>query len=296
MARRRLLSHFHMAGWAEEQITGIDYLFFLRRLITEVENNWSSIAQTLNTMRDLLIQRQTMLLNVVVNAANRETVCSKLETFLSQIPNEPVKWAAWMPQYPATNEGLAIPARVNYVGMGVPLYAGGYKLHGSLLVIHHYLASTWLMEQIRIKGGAYAAMTSFDIPSGIFSYTSYRDPNLTGTLAVYEASGDFLRRLALTDAELTKAIISAIGLMDTYQLPDTRGYESLKHDLIGLSDDYRQQLRDEVLSTTRQDFSAVGETLSDLNDTVQIVVVGSSEVLAEAGFIRNNLWAIQSIL
>lgn len=53
---------------------------------------------------------------------------------------------------------------------------------------------------------------------------SYRDPNLLKTLDVYDATANFLRELELDDDTLTKAIIGAIGDVDSYQLPDAKGY------------------------------------------------------------------------
>lgn len=60
--------------------------------------------------------------------------------------------------------------------------------------------------------------------AGVFSYLSYRDPNLLKTLEVYDGTANFLRELELDDDTLTKAIIGTIGDVDAYQLPDAKGY------------------------------------------------------------------------
>lgn len=59
---------------------------------------------------------------------------------------------------------------------------------------------------------------------GVFSFLSYRDPNLLKTLDIYDATADFLRELEMDDDTLTKAIIGTIGDVDAYQLPDAKGY------------------------------------------------------------------------
>lgn len=65
----------------------------------------------------------------------------------------------------------------------------------------------------------------FNLPFlGVFSFLSYRDPNLLKTLDVYDATGDFLRDLEMDNDTLTKAIIGTIGDVDSYQLPDAKGY------------------------------------------------------------------------
>ncbi|RYQ90141.1 hypothetical protein Ahy_B09g096399 isoform F [Arachis hypogaea] len=50
------------------------------------------------------------------------------------------------------------------------------------------------------------------------------DPNLLKTLDVYDGTGDFLRELEMDNDTLTKAIIGTIGDVDSYQLPDAKGY------------------------------------------------------------------------
>ena len=104
------------------------------------------------------------------------------------------------------------------------------------------------------QGGAYGGFCSFDMDSGVYSFLSYRDPNLRQTLENYDRTGDFLRNLELSDAELVKSIIGSIGSIDGYQLPDAKGFTSLQRHLIGRTDAARQQYRDEVLSTTAVDF------------------------------------------
>ena len=83
-----------------------------------------------------------------------------------------------------------------------------------------YLRSTWLWGRIRVQGGAYGGFCSFDRRSGTLSFLSYRDPNLLGTLANYDGACRFLRQAELSEQELTRSIIGAIGELDAYELPD----------------------------------------------------------------------------
>jgi Zn-dependent M16 (insulinase) family peptidase len=64
----------------------------------------------------------------------------------------------------------------------------------------------------------------YDFLVGVFSFLSYRDPNLLKTLDVYDGSGAFLRELEMDDDTLAKAIIGTIGDVDSYQLADAKGY------------------------------------------------------------------------
>lgn len=44
------------------------------------------------------------------------------------------------------------------------------------------------------------------------------------TLDIYDGTSNFLRELEMGDDALTKAIIGTIGDVDSYQLPDAKGY------------------------------------------------------------------------
>ncbi len=170
---------------------------------------------------------------------------------------------------------------------GANLYELGYELDGSISVIANIMRLTYLWEKLRVQGGAYGAMTSFDKRSGVFTFLSYRDPNLMGTLQNYDGTADFLRKLDLSDDELTKGIIGAISSLDAYQLPDAKGYTSMIWHLLGESDASRQQYREQVLRTTQADFKAFAEVLAQVKEQGQVVVLGSPDALTA---VNNNNW------
>lgn len=284
----RLGAHFDESGWVSEQTGGVSSLFFIRKLAEEVEHNWPAVLEKLEAIRRILVNRNAMLCNVTLDQANWQDFQPKLEGLLNALPANPVNPAAWSPSDFPQFEGLTIPASVNYVAKGANLYALGYQMHGSLMVISNYLRTSWLWEKIRVQGGAYGGFCVFDKRSGVFSYLSYRDPNLLQTLANYDQTSQFLRQAELSREELTKNIIGVIGQIDAYQFPDAKGYTSLSRYLVGETDEQLQRMREEVLSTTRDDIRAFGEMLAQLNSRGQVVVMGSQEAVSQANAERNG--------
>ncbi len=71
---------------------------------------------------------------------------------------------------------------------------------------------------------------------------------------VYDGTADFLRKLDLDEDALTKAIIGTIGDIDSYQLPDAKGYTAFLRHVLGVTDEERQQRREQILGTTVKDF------------------------------------------
>jgi len=278
----RLRSKFNEASWAAEQMSGISQLFTLRQLIEQVENDWPGVLGKLESVREAVVNREGMLCNVTLDADSWTTVQPQLSTFLQTLPANPSPRVSWKPEYNRANEGLTLPVNVNYVAKGTNIYDLGYELDGSSAVITHYLRATWLWEKIRVQGGAYGAFCSFDQHSGLFVYASYRDPNLLGTIDNYDETSRFLRNLDLSEDELTKSIIGAIGAIDTYQLPDAKGYSSMARYLIGYTDEQRQAFRDQVLTTKPSDFNAFGEILEQVNREGIVVVLGSQDAIEAA--------------
>ena len=284
LVNRRLRARYTAADWAGEQMGGVDYLFFLRQLVDKVENHWTNVLDILEGIRSRLVNRQAMVVNVTLDQAGWKTIQPKLIEFIGRIPEGKQTSAAWETTAYAAMEGLAIPAQVNYVGKSLDLYRHGYQFHGSALVIPPYLRGTWLWEKVRVQGGAYGGMCSLDRLSGIFTFFSYRDPNLDQTLAVFDQSSQFLQNLDLSEPELTKAIIAAIGDLDSYQLPDAKGYTAMVRHLTGIDDALRQRIRDEVLSTTATHFRQFGEALGAAQAEGEIAVLGAQEALAASSF------------
>lgn len=275
----RLRGHFDEAGWVKEQMGGVSHLFTLRRLAREIEEEWGAVLARLEEIRELLINRNGMVANVTLDAENWVVFEPQLRAFIDQIPARPPQPADWEWETAVFHEGLTIPAQVNYVGKGANLYELGYELDGSISVINNTLRMTYLWEKIRVQGGAYGAFNAFDKRSGVYSFLSYRDPNLIATLDHYDRAADFLRRVDLTEDELTKGIIGAISNIDAYRLPDAKGYTSMIWHLLGESDESRQQYREQVLSTTEADFRAFAEVLAEATGQGQVVVLGSAEAI-----------------
>lgn len=289
VANGRLRSTFSESGWASEQTSGVSYLFFLRQLAGQIESDWPGVRQKLEMVRQTLVSRGNLIVNVTLDAENWVQFQPQLADFIAGLPDVPVAVQHWHWQGDTTPEGLTIPAQVNYVAQGVNLYELGYKLHGSIGVINNYLRTTYLWEKIRVQGGAYGGMVSFSRNTGVYSFLSYRDPNLLGTLANYGGVPAFLRQ-PLHDDELTKSIIGTISSMDAYELPDAKGYSSLARYLVNITDAYRQQIRDEVLSTTPAHFAALAEIMADFQAHSRVVVLGSADAIHQANSERGGDW------
>lgn len=292
----RLKARNSQVDWANEQVGGISQLFFLRNLLSQIDQNWEGVQADFTGIRNMLLRQPAMLCNATVDSASWNVVHSQIADFMNNFTSEDLPAVQWQPGPSNHAEGLSVPSQVNFVGKGVNLYNAGYRLHGSAFVIYPYLHFTYMWDRIRVQGGAYGGFTTFDQHSGAFNFLSYRDPNLDKSLDAYSQAGAFLRDLDLTDAELTKAIIGAIGEIDSYQLPDSKGYTSMMRYLLEISDEERQQLRDEVLSTTPEDFHAFGQAIEAALADSAVVVLGSADSIKDSRLNQSGNLVITRVL
>ena len=291
----RLRAKLNRADWAAEHMGGLSYLLFLRYLAKAIDEDWSKVEQDLASLRDLLVNRRRMVVNATAEGRFWNALQDNLSPLLAGLPSLEPKRQAWRVECETGFEGMAIPAQVNYVGKGIDLSAHGYAFHGSHQVINRYLRTTWLWDKIRVQGGAYGAFSLLDRFSGVLSLLSYRDPNLTDTLAAFDGTAAFLRQANIDEAELNKAIVGTIGDLDRYRLPDAKGMTSMIRYLMNDSFERRQRMRDEVLGTTRADFQAFAGWLDYLKDCGLVTVLGdrsSLERAQEQGLELAHLWQV----
>lgn len=292
----RLRSRFHEADWAAEQMNGISYLFFLRDLVRRVETDQDAVTSALQRMRDILVNRRAMLVNVTTDAGNWRRLSPQLAELLEALPLSHAAPASWSRADGSAAQGLTIPAKVNYVGKGADLYRLGYRPSGASLVVAKLLSTTWLWDKVRVQGGAYGGYCSFDRYSGGFTFLSYRDPNLVETLDIYDASPEFLRAASDDKEQLSHSIIGAIGAIDAYMLPSAKGIASMRRYLVGDTDEMRQRMREEVLATTPVDVRVFADALAEVTAKGDIAVLGSPEAIASANAKRPGLLKTSQLL
>jgi presequence protease len=296
MVGMRLRAHFNEADWAAEQMGGVSYLFFLRELARAVDENWPRVLATLERTRDALVNRAAMIVNATVDGNGWTQLEPQIQGLVNALPPGAATRSVWTPQPLPEHEALMAPTQVNFVGKAANIYDLGYSLHGSALVITRYLRASYLWDRVRVQGGAYGAFCQFSHLTGVLTLVSYRDPNLLETLDVFDACSNFLADTELSAEELSKAIIGTIGDLDSYMLPDAKGFASMARKLSGNTEEIRQRLRDDVLGTTAADFKAFAEVLAAVRDHGLVAMLGSESTLAKVHSARPGWLQVTAVL
>ncbi|QDZ25312.1 presequence protease [Chloropicon primus] len=303
----RLHAQRDTASAAGEYMGGVANYHAMKGLAEKLDADWDQVHNDLKLLKNAIFKKKGMLVNLTADEKTLTSIDKDVAGFVDSLPDVgqapsdqgSLLWYEGKDSgllLPKQNELLVVPTQVNYVGKCTNMYKDTpYKQHGSSVVISKYLSTTWLWDRVRVVGGAYGGFCSFDNTSGHFSFMSYRDPNLSKTIDNYDGSTNFLKELTLDKDELTKSIIATMGDIDSYQLPDSKGYTAFMRHLLKVTDEERQQRRDEILSTKLQDFKDFGDALqSALEANSQVCAVTSKDMAKQAEEERKDLGFVTS--
>ncbi len=278
-AGARLRARYTLAGSVGERLRGLSQLFFLRELVERLSADYASVRRDLETLREVILTRRGAVAGLTTSPADMAGFETAVAGFLDRLSDADPAPAVWQQPVVPDAEGIVIPAQVHYVGLGLDLPKTGWTFDGADLVASRYLRMAYLWDRVRVRGGAYGAFCSLDRVAGQAVFVSYRDPNTDATLDAFRQAGRYLMEASLSDEEMSRAIIGAIGDIDSHMLPDAKGHVAMVRRLINDDAEIRAALRAQVLAADINRFRQFGEALDAAAENPSIVVLGPAASL-----------------
>jgi len=178
------------------------------------------------------------------------------------------------------NEGFKTSSKVQYVARTGNFIDRGVAYTGALQILKVILSYDYLWQNVRVKGGAYGCMSSFNrIGEGYL--VSYRDPNLEKTMEIYEGVVDYLKNFNVDDRDMNKFIIGTISNIDRPMNPAAKGSRSMNLYMNHVSAEMIREERDQILDAQQSDIRALADVLQALLDAHELCVIGSEEKIEE---------------
>ena len=178
------------------------------------------------------------------------------------------------------NEGFKTSSKVQYVARTGNFIDRGVEYTGALQILKVILSYDYLWQNVRVKGGAYGCMSSFNrIGEGYL--VSYRDPNLEKTMEIYEGVVDYLKNFNVDDRDMNKFIIGTISNIDRPMNPAAKGSRSMNLYMNHVSAEMIREERNQILDAQQADIRALADVLQALLDAHELCVIGSEEKIEE---------------
>lgn len=247
-AAERAVSYISPIGVVKELTEGIEYYKYLSMLDDDFDNQYDNLVSELKTVLGEILRRDALIVNYTSDRKPEEILTKSLTAFSKKLSTR-LEFDKEKIEINKLNEGFKTASQVQYVATAGNFIKEGLKYTGALSVLQVIFSYDYLWINVRVKGGAYGSMCSFNRSGNVY-FTSYRDPNLMETYNIYKEAASYVEQFNANERDMTKYIIGAIAKLDTPLTPSSEGSFYFLSYLMGITDEELQQTRDEVLNTT----------------------------------------------
>jgi len=277
-AARRVASYHSLISNYSEHLTGLNYYWFLSDLLSDFDNKYNDVLSKLQNVYDMIFNVNNLVVSFTGVQSDYDMFMNDFPTLTESLNQTEYKTEQHVLSVKNINEGIQTSGNVQYVAKGSNFKDLGYTYSGKMTVLTTILNSEFLHDRVRAKGGAYGCSMALS-RIGNVQVTSYRDPNLKETLAVYDDMASFIKDFDLDQESMTKFIIGAISRLDGALTPHMKGRTATADFIAGISQADIQQERDEILSTTPEDIRNFAPMLADLMRKNYRCVLGNDKTV-----------------
>lgn len=264
-----------------DNLGDLKFYDFIKNFLNNFDNEFEKMQTAFARIMPMIFNRHNLLTSITVSTADYNKVVTAITPLMEILPNNIYPKQEIPFAVEKKNEGFITSSQVQYVAKGANFMRLGYKYTGAMKVLETIMRYEYLWTNIRVLGGAYGAFVKFRRDGNMY-FGSYRDPNLVETLQVYDNTAKFLREFAVSDREMTKYIIGTISGMDMPLTPALKGELATSAYISGMTDEMRQQQRNEILTTTQEDIRALADLVDACMKENAICVLGGNNKVTAA--------------
>ena len=275
-AMNRALSGVSVTAAVNERLTGIDYFRLLDYLDRHFDEESDALTERLCQVCRMIFRPENLMVDLTGSKAAAEKIPEFVNTIKNDLYHVSIEEGGFTPVLQKVKEGYKTPGQVLFVCRAGNFRKKGIPYTGTLRALKVMMGYDYLWNQVRVKGGAYGCLCSFG-RSGDCYFVSYRDPNLTKTLDVYEKAADYIASYDADERTLTQFIIGAVSELDTPMNAAAKGLLSLTAFMADLTDEDLQRERDELLATKASDLRRTAEQIRAFMEDDCLCVVGNAE-------------------
>ncbi len=287
-AMTRLESYFSNSGMFYEQTGGLDYYRFVTDISKNFDTKSEQIENKLLKTAQLLFTKQNLVAGVTCTDKDYPPFSGGMEKLVTTLPENDAEMNDWKFDLKKKNEGLLAASKVQYVIQGYDFSKLGYQYSGKMQVLRQVLSTDWLQNQVRVIGGAYGGYAGFS-PNGNVYFASYRDPNLKGTLDIYNKTPDYLNNFEADDKAMTRFIIGTISRLDQPMTVSDKGDLAFRRHFENTTPEYKKAEREAVLTTSPDDIKSMSKLVDEILKKNEICVYGNEQKIKENKALFENL-------
>lgn len=288
VAAMRSMSSFSRYALYQDELKGIAFYRSICRIEKELSESPKSVSDKLAAIAKKLFARNRMLISFTGNNEAYGNAKPSLKKVITGFNKMSAVGNQAEVHFNTAKEAFIDASQIQYVAKTGDFICEGYEYTGALRLLRIILSYDYLWINVRVKGGAYGCMNTF-LRSGESYFVSYRDPNLSDTLDVYDRIPEYIKSFSPDERDMTKYIIGTFSALDTPMNPEAKGSRSLSAYLEGITCEQIQKERDEILNAQPEDIRRLADLVEAVLKKDSICVIGNENMIKESAGLFENV-------
>ena len=288
VAAMRSMSSFSRYALYQDELKGIAFYRSICHIEKELSESPKSVSDKLAAIAKKLFARNRMLISFTGNNEAYGNAKPSLEKVIAGFNKMSAVGNQAEVHFNTAKEAFIDASQIQYVAKTGDFICEGYEYTGALRLLRVILSYDYLWINVRVKGGAYGCMNTF-LRSGESYFVSYRDPNLSDTLDVYDRIPEYIKSFSPDERDMTKYIIGTFSALDTPMNPEAKGSRSLSAYLEGITYEQIQKERNEILNAQPEDIRRLADLVEAVLKKDSICVIGNENMIKESAGLFENV-------
>ncbi len=288
VAAMRSMSSFSRYALYQDELKGIAFYRSICRIEKDLSESPESVSDKLAAIAKKLFARNRMLISFTGNSEAYGNAKLSLEKVIAGFNKMSAIGKQAEVHFNTAKEAFIDASQIQYVAKTGDFICEGYEYTGALRLLRIILSYDYLWINVRVKGGAYGCMNTF-LRSGESYFVSYRDPNLSDTLDVYDRIPEYIKSFSPDERDMTKYIIGTFSALDTPMNPEAKGSRSMSAYLEGITYEQIQKERNEILNAQPEDIRRLAELVEAVLKKDSICVIGNENMIKESAGLFENV-------
>lgn len=288
VAAMRSMSSFSRYALYQDELKGIAFYRSICHIEKELSESPKSVSDKLAAIAKKLFARNRMLISFTGNNEAYGNAKPSSEKVIAGFNKMSAVGNQAEVHFNTAKEAFIDASQIQYVAKTGDFICEGYEYTGALRLLRIILSYDYLWINVRVKGGAYGCMNTF-LRSGESYFVSYRDPNLSGTLDVYDRIPEYIKSFSPDERDMTKYIIGTFSALDTPMNPEAKGSRSLSAYLEGITYEQIQKERNEILNAQPEDIRRLADLVEAVLKKDSICVIGNENMIKESAGLFENV-------
>lgn len=288
VAAMRSMSSFSRYALYQDELKGIAFYRSICCIEKELSESPKSVSDKLAAIAKKLFARNRMLISFTGNNEAYGNAKPSLEKVIAGFNKMSAVGNQAEVHFNTAKEAFIDASQIQYVAKTGDFICEGYEYTGALRLLRIILSYDYLWINVRVKGGAYGCMNTF-LRSGESYFVSYRDPNLSDTLDVYDRIPEYIKNFSPDERDMTKYIIGTFSALDTPMNPEAKGSRSLSAYLEGITYEQIQKERNEILNAQPEDIRRLADLVEAVLKKDSICVIGNENMIKESAGLFENV-------